>query len=58
MVRRGSTVRVRQRACKIPATLTGIFPSSVQDDLLFVALAVDMEAFMELSRTRVDLLRV
>jgi hypothetical protein len=28
---------------------------SVQDDLLFVVRAVDMEPFMELSRSRVDL---
>jgi hypothetical protein len=30
---------------------------SVQNDLLFVVRAVGMEPFMELSRTRVDLVR-
>jgi hypothetical protein len=53
MVRRGSTVRVRQRALQNPRS-PGF---SVQDDLLFVARAVGMEPFMELSRTRLDLFR-
>ena len=48
MVRRGSTVRVRQRALQNPRT-RGFF---VQDDLLFVARAVGMEPFMELSSKR------
>jgi hypothetical protein len=46
MVRRGSTVRVRQRALQKRRT-RGF---SVQDDLLFVVRAVGMELFMELSR--------
>src|SRR3954463_13129847 len=50
MVRRGSTVRVRQRALQNPRS-RGF---SVQGDLLFVARAVGMEPFMELSRTRLD----
>src|SRR5690349_3206934 len=45
MVRRGSTVRVRQRALQNPRRSRGI---SVQKDLLFVARAVGMEPFMEL----------
>jgi hypothetical protein len=48
MVRRGSTVRVRQRALQDPRS-RGF---SVQNDLLFVARAVGMELFMELSRSR------
>src|SRR5579862_5359131 len=46
MVRRGSTVRVRQRALQKRRT-SGF---CVQDDLLFVVRAVGMEPFMELSR--------
>ena len=53
MVRSGSTVRVRQRALQNPRS-RGF---SVQDDLLFVVRAVGMEPFMELSSTRVGLLR-
>src|SRR6266699_4858066 len=53
MVRRGSTVRVRQRALQNPRSW-GFF---VQNDLLFVVRAVGMEPFMELSRTRLDLFR-
>jgi hypothetical protein len=43
MVRRGSTVRVRQRACRIPAC-RGFF---VHVDLLQIERAVGMEPFME-----------
>jgi hypothetical protein len=50
-VRRGSTVRVRQRACKSAAR--GRF--LVQADLVDAERAVGMEPFIELSRSRVDL---
>jgi len=46
MVRRGSTVRVRQRACKIPAQ-AGFF---IQNNLLLTQRAVGMEPLMELLR--------
>src|SRR5205814_7579772 len=46
MGRRGSTVRVRQRACKTPARRR----VRVQNDLLLTRRAVGMEPFMELSR--------
>jgi hypothetical protein len=50
MVRRGSTVRVRQRACKIPAQ-AGFF---VQEALLLAQRAAGMGRSVELSDTRVD----
>jgi hypothetical protein len=53
MVRRGSTVRVRQRACKSAARRR--FPVPV--DLPRVERRVGMEPFMELSRTPVALFR-
>jgi hypothetical protein len=49
MVRRGSTVRVRQRALQKRRTL-GLLCFRVQVDLLVVDRAVGMEPFMELSR--------
>jgi hypothetical protein len=48
MVRRGSTVRVRQRALQNPRTSA----IRVQADLQVQPCAVGMEPFMELSRTR------
>src|SRR6266487_2636252 len=46
MVRRGSTVRVRQRALQKRRT-SALSPFLVQVDLLLVERAVDMEPFME-----------
>jgi hypothetical protein len=47
MVRRGSTVRARQRALQSAAGRRFL----VQDNLLVVERAVDMEPFMELPRS-------
>ena len=49
MVRRGSTVRVRQRASAKTQHVAGF---GAQNDLRLQPRAVGMEPFMELSRTR------